>query len=136
MRVHVKYDGLQDLQSDLAKVPVIAAKAIPGIVQEGVRTGGTLARDNARRTAGKHGRNYPSSITWDRSTRVFFGFGGASYSASYGPDAAKSQGGMSFEFGSRNQKPHLDLAHSADVIGPAFQGEIRRAVGDWFWPES
>jgi hypothetical protein len=29
------------------------------------------------------------------------------------------QGGMSFEFGSRNQPPHLDLNRSADIIGSA-----------------
>jgi hypothetical protein len=61
------------------------------------------------------------------------GLFGNTVSGEYGPDAAMPQGGMSFEFGSRNQKPHLDLAKSADVIGPALAQEVRGLADQWFW---
>ena len=42
-------------------------------------------------------------------------------------DVAKPQGDMSFERGSRNQPPHLDLNRSADVIGPQL-GQVADAM--------
>lgn len=128
MSIRLHHD-IDDLARDLRQIQRRSVTDMIGTVREGVRTGGTLARDNAKRTAGKHGKHYPNSITWDRKVGGAFGF----YRAEYGPDPAKKQGGMSFEHGSRNQAPHLDLAKSADVIGPAFQGEVRRLPDNWFW---
>lgn len=123
---------LDDLTRDMAAIPVAAPKRMVGIVRDGAQAGASIARDFARESAGKHGKHYPNSIT--RETRApFFGFGAGVYSAEYGPDAAKRQGGMSFEFGSRNQPPHLDLAKSADIVGPALVGEVRNMLRDLFW---
>jgi hypothetical protein len=66
--------------------------------------------------------------------KTFAGFGSTVIQGEYGPDIAHPQGGMSFEGGSRNQPPHNDLAKSADLIGPAFQGEVHRLPDKWFWP--
>ena len=131
MRVRVQHD-IDDLANDLAAIPPKMYREGRKIVTDGARVGASLARDNARRTAGKHGKHYPKSITADRG-RAFAGFGGGEIAAEYGPDSGRPQGGMSFEFGSRNQPPHLDLAKSADVIGPAFYGEVRRMVDGLFW---
>jgi hypothetical protein len=64
---------------------------------------------------------------------TFAGFGTVIHSGEYGPDIARPQGGMSFEYGSRNQPPHLDLARSADLIGPSTVGEVGRMVDRLFW---
>lgn len=132
--IRVEHSGITDLASDLRKIPPIAAKDMVGIVKQAARIGGLEARANAKRTAGAHGKHYPSAITWDRSASAFIGFGGGSYQAEYGPESGKKQGEMSFEHGSRNQRPHLDLAKSADLVGPAMAGELRSAMDDWFWP--
>ncbi len=80
-------------------------------------------RDNARSTAGKHGKHYPRSIT---ASSTSAGVGDVSWEV--GPESALPQGGMGpgFEYGSVNQPPHLDGARAAEVIEPLF----RRAVED------
>ena len=93
--------------------------------------GNAVAKNTGRRTAGRRGKVYPRACTWEASS--FAGFGGAAYSAEYGPDSARPQGGMSFEFGSRNQPPHLDLAKSADLIGPVMAKEAGDMIDGWFW---
>jgi len=133
MGIRVSHN-LDDLVSDMSKIPPIAVKDMHGIVKDGARIGGLDARANAKRTAGDHGRHYPSAITWDRSARSYYGFGGGVITAEYGPESGRRQGGMSFEEGSRNQPPHRDLANSARSIGPAMAGELRSAMDDWFWP--
>lgn len=121
--------GIGDLSRDMARIPAKAAKDMVGAVRDGVRVGGLLARENAKRSSGTHGKHYPKAITWDRSVRGAFGV----YLSEYGPELGRPQGEMSFEFGSRNQKPHLDLARSADIVGPALAREIREKSEDWFW---
>lgn len=131
MRVIVT-DTIGDLVSDLAAIPPKAAKDMMGCVRDGARAGNEIAKTSAKRTAGEHGKHYHRAFSSD-VRRPFFGFGAAVYSAEYGPDAAKRQGAMSFERGSRNQPPHLDLAKSADVIGPIFAREVRKLPDGWFW---
>ncbi|MFE6645663.1 hypothetical protein ACFVJS_03810 [Nocardioides sp. NPDC057772] len=133
MSIRVSHN-LGDLVSDMSQVGPIAVKDMHGIVKDGARIGGLEARANAKRTAADHGRHYPSAITWDRSARSYYGFGGGAITAEYGPETGRRQGGMSFEDGSRNQPPHWDLAKSARLVGPAMAGELRSAMDDWFWP--
>lgn len=113
----------------LADVPARSVKDGVAVVRDGIRIGGQLARANARRTARSHGKHYPSAITWEMKLVSSFGL----IVGEYGPDVSKRQGRMSFENGSRNQPPHRDLAKSADLIGPAFAGEVRSKIPDWFW---
>ncbi len=124
--------GIDDLASDMAGIARGARRDMVKVVREGIKVGATVARDNAKRTAGEHGKHYPRSITSEMHGIVEFG-GSAGISGEYGPDPALPQGGMSFEGGSRNQPPHNDLAKSFDLIAPAFAGEVSRTVDGWFW---
>lgn len=129
MRVKVTHD-IDDLAHDCAAIVRQAPRELKASVREGCRVGATAARDNARRTAGAHGKHYPASITMEMHGASLFG---GTYSGEYGPNPGKPQGGMSFEWGSRNQKPHMDLNRSADLIGPALAIDVRGKVGGWFW---
>lgn len=129
--IRVTHD-IGDLANDCASIARGARKDMVKVVREGIKVGASVARDNAKRSSGKHGKHYPKSITAEMNGIVSFG-GAAGISGEYGPDIARPQGGMSFEFGSRNQPPHLDLARSADLIGPSFAQEVSRLPDRWFW---
>lgn len=124
--------GIDDLAADCRKIATTARKDMVRVVREGIKVGNSVAKDFAKESAGAHGKHYHRAFSAEMHGIVSFG-GTAGISGEYGPDAAKPQGGMSFEFGSRNQPPHLDLARSADIIGPAFVGEVRRLPDGWFW---
>lgn len=130
MKVRVIH-GIDDLAKDLRQVAVRAPRDMRAVVREGAMVGNSVARDNARRTAGSHGKHYHKAFSWELSS--YYGFGGGSIVGEYGPDASKPQGGMSFEGGSRNQPAHNDLAKSADLIAPAFFREVRELPDRWFW---
>lgn len=124
--------SIGDLAADLAAIPPRAAKDMTGIVREGIRVGNTVAKDFAKRSSGAHGKLYPRAFSTEMHGLQSALSGHRLISGEYGPDASKPQGDMSFEFGSRNQKPHLDLARSADLMGPALEREVDDAAGDWF----
>lgn len=123
--------SLGDLAADMAAIPPRARVAMRGVVRDGIRAGNLVAKENARRSAGRAGKHYHKAFTSEM--RAGLGLFGNTISGEYGPDIARPQGGMSFEFGSRNQKPHLDLARSADLIGPSFGREALDAVDRLFW---
>lgn len=123
--------GLGDLARDMKAIAVRVRPDMRGVVRDGLRVGTMLAKENARRSSGTHGKHYPKSITSEMHSGL--GLFGNSISGEYGPDSSRPQGGMSFEFGSRNQPPHLDLARSADVISPSFARSVDDQVGEWFW---
>lgn len=122
--VRVSHAGIADLAADCDHIATGAHSDLRGAVEDGLRVGKGIARANAKRTAGKHGKHYPNSIT----SKML-----ADLVGEYGPDSAYPQGGMSFEYGSRNQPPHLDLARSADVAGPALAEAVRKQIDEWFW---
>lgn len=128
---------IDDLTRDLKRIPGIASRDVREAVRHGAMTGNLVAKEHARKTAGKHGKHYPKSFTWDRPSRSLFSAGagtGAGWRAEYGPLPGRPQGGMSFEEGSRNQRPHDDLESSRNhAIGVVAQ-DIRRSMDDWFWP--
>lgn len=117
--------SLGDLAADLRTIATESTSTMARVLAKNARQGRNLARDFARVSAGAHGTHYPTAITTERRSAL---------SWEYGPDSAMPQGGMSFEYGSRNQKPHLDLNKSADIVGPALAFEVGKAVGDLFWP--
>lgn len=130
--MHLKVtSGIDDLASDMAAIPAKAKTEMRGVVRDGIRAGNLLAKDFATKSAGKHGRRYPKTFTVEMNSGG--GLFGNVISGEYGPDSAYPQGGMSFERGSRNQRPHLDLARSADIIGPSFGQEVGRMVDRLFW---
>jgi hypothetical protein len=116
---------IDDLASDLRTIAVEAMPTMARTVAEEARLGNELAKGYARKSAGKHGKHYPNAFSAERRGLL---------SWEYGPDSAMPQGGMSFEFGSRNQPPHLDLAKSADIIAARFGEAVLNDVDDLFWP--
>lgn len=118
------FHGIGDLVADLAAVPPKLYREGAKVVRDNARQGNRLAKANAKRTAGAHGKHYPNAFTVETKGAL---------EAEYGPDAARPQGGMSFEHGSRNQPPHLDLAKSADVIAPQFQRDVSKVIDGLFW---
>lgn len=126
MRVRV-IQGIDDLASDMKAIAVKAKPKLAKVVATNAREGRDQAKMYARQQHTMHGgtdKHYPNSITAERLLPLAW---------VYGPDAAKPQGGMSFEFGSRNQPPHLDLARSADVIAIQFGDDVGDVVDGMFW---
>lgn len=123
--------GIDKLAADMAAIIPKARVEMRSKVREGLRAGNALAKDYARRSAGRHGRRYPDAFTTEMNPGR--GLFGNVIAGEYGPDSARPQGGMSFEGGSRNSPPHNDLAKSADVIGPVFAHEVGDMADGWFW---
>lgn len=124
MRVTVK-STIDDLEADLRTMTVEGRVQMVRAVERNADRGVLLARGFATRSAGRHGKHYPNSITAEPRGELKW---------EYGPDSARPQGGMSFEYGSRNQPPHLDLAKSADIIGPKLASDVGDLVDKLFWP--
>lgn len=74
-------------------------------------------RNNAVLTARSHGKHYPKRIDWDR-----IGF----LDWEIGPHG-HPQGEMSFEYGSRNQPPHLDGGRALDMELPRLPRRVALA---------
>ncbi len=130
--MRVVRNTLDGLERDLKALPARSVRDCKATMRQAGIVGNTVARDNARKSSGTHGKLYPRAFTWE--TGAYVGGFGASFTATYGPDANRPQGGMSFEFGSRKQAgPHLDLARSADLMGPVVAKEVRDMVDGWFW---
>lgn len=132
--VHVT-TSLDSLERDMRRIAVESVTDCARIVDRNLEEGNTIARAFAKESAGRHGKHYASAFGVDHYPEAPLAevivFGGE-----YGPDASMPQGNMSFEFGSRNQKPHLDLAKSADIIGPKMESDVLDAIDRWFWPET
>jgi hypothetical protein len=122
-------DGLEDLDRLLVDVLKAGAEALPaarGVIQKGALNVKAGWRENARVSAGAHGRHYPNSITY--STRIGAGW----VEAEIGPESGRTQGGMGrgFEYGSRNQPPHLDGNRAADVEEPRLAEYLAALAGE------
>src|SRR5690348_2831873 len=118
----INHQGLSQLADDLAS----SGSGIAAEMEKPVRKSGRelrdLARANARKSAGKHGKYYPAAITDDvmmQSGAIF---------AEVGPDPERPQGGMSFEYGSAHQPPHNDLNQAADVMEGKFAAAVEDAI--------
>jgi hypothetical protein len=81
---------------------------------------------NARETSGEHGKYYPESIEADLAFSV------SSIAVDVGPNPGMKQGGMSFEFGSENQPPHLDGLRALEGIVPRVERMVDSALGHLF----
>jgi hypothetical protein len=115
-----------DLRDDLLRISKEAPVGAPRVVREGIRVGNSVAKDNAGVTSGAHGKLYPApSRLRDASDLPLRRWQHLLRRVRPGR-TGRPQGGMSFEWGSRNQPPHLDLNKSADLIGPALQRRDRR----------
>jgi hypothetical protein len=112
---------LYALSRDLGKTGARSGLAMYGVFKEGGKDLESTWKRNARATSGEHGKHYPDSITTDMrvSTNI---------EVEVGPDPARPQGGMSFEFGSVNQPPHLDGQMAADEVVPRIDRRIDAAL--------
>lgn len=128
--VRVIHD-LDDLANDLEAIRQRVRPEMRDVVRDSIAEGNRIAKANAKRTSGTHGKRYPSAFS--ASMHRGLGLFGNTISGEYGPDASRPQGGMSFERGSRNQPPHNDLAKSADIIGDKFELKVNLRVDGWFW---
>lgn len=116
---------LAGLDRDMRAIPVTAARKTAQIVRDNAKDGNRRAKAFAKVSAGKHGKHYHKAFTAEALSPT---------SWEYGPDSSKPQGDMSFEFGSKNQKPHLDLARSADIVEFQMRLDVKDMLDDLFWP--
>lgn len=113
------------LASDMSRV---GPKAVPALRATFAAVGEAFADEwsaNARQTAGAHGVHYPDSI----DSELAFNLSGVSVDV--GPNSAKKQGSMGrgFEFGSKNQPPHLDGLRALDVVQERAERMVDATVG-------
>ncbi|MFB4285700.1 hypothetical protein ACBJ59_61310 [Nonomuraea sp. MTCD27] len=98
-----------------------AAEGAYPLVKEHALALQKLWQENARQTAGKHGKHYPRSIT---AEQINTDPGAVVWEV--GPDRARKQGSMGagFEYGGPNQPPHLDGARATVAIEPEFNAAV------------
>ena len=116
------------LAADISQVGAKAVPAMRGVMFAAGEAFAAEWADNARETSGVHGKHYPESI----SAELAFDIRGISVDV--GPDRGKKQGAMGpgFEFGSRNQPPHLDGLRALDGIQMRTERMVDSAVGFLF----
>lgn len=115
---------LAGLDRDMRALPVKAVRETAKVVRANAVEGNRRAKAFAQASAGAHGKHYHRAFTAEALSATTW---------EYGPDASKPQGGMSFEYGSRNQRPHLDLNRSADVQGVKLGESVRDLLNNLFW---
>lgn len=77
-------------------------------------------RDNAVLTAREHGKHYPGQVDHERLGYLLWEIGPHGH----------PQGEMSFEYGSRNQPPHLDGGRALDMLLPFLPRRVALAAED------
>lgn len=119
-----------DLSRDMYRVPAKVQRGVAKVTRARAKEGAKVAAWFAYYTANRHnpgrghGKHYWRSITAEMLSPT---------SAEWGPDAAKMQGDMSFEEGSRNQPAHWDIRRSADLVVPKWFDDIGKVVDGAFW---
>lgn len=116
------------LAGDLTAIGVKGTLALRPVMASAGEALAEEWRRNAVETSGEHGRYYPASI----SSGLVFDAGGISVDV--GPDTSKKQGrmGKGFEFGSKNQPPHLDGLRALDGMQDRVEKIVDAAIGHLF----
>lgn len=135
MKVTVTHT-LRDFEDDQKSVARRAERDMRACVRDGARAGNEIAKAYAREKnpPGSHSWKYPGTFAAG-AVYGFRGFGASAYSAEYGP-LARGQGILApiLENGARAANaPQMNLARSADRIGPSFAQEVRALPSRWFW---
>lgn len=108
--------------AELGKIDKHAFKAVVSIVEESAIDVRDEWKANAKESSGRHGSWYAHSIRY-RMVPAF-----TSIVADIEPTPGYKQAGMSFEFGSRNQPPHLDGQRAIDRYAPLIARRIQAAM--------
>lgn len=110
----------------LERIPIRLNKVVRDVVKDAAKDLRDEWRDNARAIDLPHGKRYPGTITTEEED---FGFAQV-----IGPVSARPQGGMGrgFEYGSINQRPHLEGNRAADTVFPRFERRVGIAAEDVF----
>lgn len=118
-------EEVEQLADDLVEAAVDVGQVVREVIQQGMSDIKDQWRNNARVTAGAHGRLYPNSITYE--TRLLAG----SVVGEVGPDSSKPQGrmGRGFELGSVHQPPHLDGLLAVEAATGPLERRMSTAVG-------
>lgn len=126
MSVAVDSRELRRLAADLGRVPFRLVPEVEAVVRRGAHNVKEGWRENARRTAGRHAKLYPNSITYDSELGRF---GTISYVV--GPDKTKPQGALGnlLEFGSSRNPPHHDGQRALDVEAPKYEAALGALAG-------
>lgn len=129
-RVRCYHAGVTDLARDLNTVAREGRRGMIRVTRESVREGANIARMLAFHSANRHhpgaghGKHYWRAITPEMRLPT---------NGEWGPEIDKKQGDMSFEEGSRNQPPHLDMLRSADLEVPKWEKRVSDMVDGLFW---
>lgn len=107
---------------DLGRIDKQAFKATVSVIEQSGIDVRDAWRANATASSGAHGKHYPKSI----NSRMVPGF--TSIAVDVEPTAGMKQAGMSFEYGSRNQPPHLDGQKAIDRYAAIIQRRIQAAM--------
>lgn len=109
------FHTIGDLARDLEEIAVTTKPKMRRVVEHNVSEGNKVAKAFAKESAGVHGKHYHKAFTAEMTGEL---------EGEYGPERDRMQGDMSFERGSRNQKPHLDVLKSADIQTPKFIKDV------------
>ncbi|QYC44939.1 hypothetical protein Nocox_36925 [Nonomuraea coxensis DSM 45129] len=117
--------GLDDLADQLDQAAAELRRKTYDTVKDQAAQLQRAWRDNARRTAGRHGKHYPNSITSEQIPST------SAAIWEIGPEIGRKQGSMGrgFEFGSVNQPPHLDGTRALTQQEPKLDQAIKDLLG-------
>lgn len=118
--------GASEIRQLAADLSQVGARSVPAMRKVFSEAGDFVAKEwraNAEATSGEHGIHYPKSIEAELRFSL-------NIEVEIGPNPAKRQGGMSFEYGSVNQPPHLDGLKAVDKVEPLVSRAIGLAVED------
>lgn len=128
--LQIDIDGADELAAAFAAAPEEMSTSLFPVVKDQASGLQRTWRAAARKSAGSHGKHYPSSITTDLMR------GEGAIWADIGPDSAMPQGGMGrgFEYGSVHTPPHPDGAAAFSTSAPKFvdavDAEVGRIIGE------
>jgi hypothetical protein len=110
----------RQVATDLGKIEKVAFAKTRLAVQAGGELVEQRWQANAVESSGQHGVHYPKAVESNMT-------GGLE--ATVKPNPTMPQGNMSFEYGSRNQPPHLDGQRAVDACREVVFNRIAAAVG-------
>ncbi len=125
MRAEFSVSGADEVALGLEALPHELNADLAKVVKDSADRLQRQWRSNARKTARRHGKRYPSSITtslYEQEGSVY---------ADIGPQNDKLQGrmGPGFEYGSVHQSPHYDGALAFADEEPKFTQAVAEHVG-------